>query len=171
MPPEPHLKAEDLCSRCGLCCNGVLFADVELKKDDPKRLAKSGLSLMHKGRGLAFAQPCACFDGTLCRIYEERPAHCRAFECGVLQRTQVGRLSTAAALSLIERARSKAEAVRVLVRSSGNRDEHLPLSSRYAAVLSQPIDLQAGIAVQRRRSKLAVAMEELMTLLQRDFLS
>src|ERR1035441_3049702 len=40
-----------LCPKCGLCCNGVLFADVELRKgDDVQRLAELGLSLEKKGR-------------------------------------------------------------------------------------------------------------------------
>ena len=76
-----------LCPNCGLCCNGVLFADVELRKgDDVQRLAELGLSLEKTGRQQAFAQPCACFDGELCRIYTGRPKRCRTFECSLLKR-------------------------------------------------------------------------------------
>ena len=54
-----------LCPNCGLCCDSTLFADVELRAgDDAKRLKQLGLTLVKKGRTkLAFAQPCACFDG------------------------------------------------------------------------------------------------------------
>ena len=61
---------DQLCIKCGLCCNGVLFADVELRKGDKaEQLAELGLSLKEKGQRRAFVQPCACFDGKLCRIY------------------------------------------------------------------------------------------------------
>ena len=70
-----------LCPNCGLCCNGVLFADVELRAgDDAKRLKDLGMTLEKKGQGkVAFAQPCACFDGKLCGIYADRPKRCRTF--------------------------------------------------------------------------------------------
>ena len=62
---SPADFVSQLCPKCGLCCNGVLFADVELRKgDDAQRLAELGLSLEKKGRQQAFAQPCACFDGS-----------------------------------------------------------------------------------------------------------
>ena len=43
---SPNNSVEKLCPNCGLCCNGVLFADVELRVgDDAKRLQKLGLTL------------------------------------------------------------------------------------------------------------------------------
>ncbi len=49
---KPTDAVSQLCPNCGLCCNGVLFADVELRKgDDAKRLMKLGLSLERKGQG------------------------------------------------------------------------------------------------------------------------
>src|SRR5208337_5052378 len=78
---------DQLCPKCGLCCNGALFADVRLQKnDDSRRLTELGLSVKSKADRPVFPQPCSCFVGTLCRIYAERPGHCRAFECGLLKR-------------------------------------------------------------------------------------
>ena len=86
---SPAVAVSQLCPKCGLCCNGVLFADVELQKgDDAKRLAEIGLLLGKKGGQKAFTQPCGCFDGTFCRIYDDRPKRCRTFECGLLKRVQ-----------------------------------------------------------------------------------
>ncbi len=97
-----------LCPNCGLCCNGVLFADVELRAgDDAEQLKKLGLTLEKKGQGkLAFAQPCACFDGKLCGIYAERPKRCRTFECGLLKRVQTDELKADAALKIISKAKT-----------------------------------------------------------------
>src|SRR5689334_21247366 len=125
-----------LCPNCGLCCNGVLFADVELQKgDDARRLTELGLSLKKKGRKRAFAQPCACFDGTLCRIYPDRPAYCRAFECGLLKAVQAGERETKAALTTIAGAKRRVDKVHRILRWFGQNDEPMALMERYSRVM------------------------------------
>src|ERR1035441_8546815 len=96
-------SVDQLCPNCGLCCDSTLFADVELRAgDDPQRLAKLGLTIEKKGKNkLAFAQPCACFDGKLCGIYHDRPKRCRLFECGLLKRVDAGEMTPGAALKKI----------------------------------------------------------------------
>ena len=161
---------EQLCPKCGLCCNGVLFADVELRKgDDAQRLVELGLSLIKKGRQQAFAQPCACFDGTLCRIYTDRPKRCRTFECGLLKRVEANEMTPNAALKKISAAKNQAEKVRGLLRSLGQRDEKIALTHRYAAAMSAPINLAEETNAERY-GELMLAVNDLMTRLQRDFL-
>jgi uncharacterized protein len=160
-----------LCPNCGLCCNGVLFADVELRAgDDAGRLAELGLSLTKKGSKLAFAQPCACFDGKLCAIYTGRPKRCRTFECGLLKRVHAGALDTDAALNTIDKTKRQAEKVRVLLRQLGQNEEGLAMTKRYAHVMSAPIDLSDHESNTERRGELMLAVDELMRRLQRDFL-
>jgi Fe-S-cluster containining protein len=160
-----------LCPKCGLCCNGVLFADVELRKgDDAQRLAELGLSLVKKGCKPAFAQPCACFDGTLCRIYSERPAYCRAFECGLLKGVQAGELEAKTALKTIAEAKRRVEKVRCLLQRLGQNDEQLALIKRYAQVMREPIDLSGTEDSAELRGELMLAVNDLMPALQRDFL-
>ena len=162
---------EQLCPNCGLCCNGVLFADVELRKgDDVQRLAELGLLLVKKGRQQAFAQPCACFDGKLCRIYSERPAYCRAFECGLLKRAQAGEMGVDAALKTIAEAQRLAEKVRGQLRRFGQSDEQLALNRRYAQVMREPIDLSGPEDAAELRGELMLAVNDLMQMLRQDFL-
>lgn len=162
---------DQLCPNCGLCCNGVLFADVELRGgDDAGRLAKLGLSLTKKGRQLAFAQPCTCFDGKLCTIYADRPKRCRTFECGLLKRVQDGRLVADAALKTIKHTKRQAEKVRGLLCQLGQKDERLAMTKRYAEVMSAPMDLSDHETDTERRGELMLAVDELMRQLQRDFL-
>src|SRR5476649_1726528 len=117
---------EQLCLNCGLCCNGVLFANVELRAgDDAGRLAGLGLSLIKKGGKLAFAQPCACFDGKFCGIYPERPKRCRTFECGLLKKIGTDELNATVALKKISEAKILVKKVRGLLRSLGQNDERL----------------------------------------------
>jgi len=162
---------DQLCPKCGLCCNGVLFADVELRKgDDVQRLAELGLSLEKKGRHRAFAQPCACFDGTLCQIYNERPKRCRTFECGLLKRVQAGELGADAALETIAQAKHQVKKVCELLRCTGSDDERLALSKRYGRAMSEPVDLSGGKASAGLPGKLMTTYRDLMQVLQPDFL-
>ena len=162
---------EQLCPNCGLCCDSTLFADVELRAgDDALRLKKLGLTITNKTpTKLAFAQPCACFDGKLCRIYADRPSCCRKFDCGLLKRVESGEMAPGAALKNISEAKRKAEQVRELLRSLDQRDEQMALTHRYAEAISQPIDL-ADETNAERHGELMLAVNDLMTRLQRDFL-
>jgi Fe-S-cluster containining protein len=160
-----------LCPKCGLCCNGVFFADVELRKgDDSQRLAELGLSLENKGCKKAFVQPCACFDGTLCRIYAERPKRCRTFECGLLKRVQAGKLGADAALKTIARAKRQVGKVCKLLRCADTDAERLALSQRYGRAMSGPVDLSAGKASAGLPGKLMTSYRDLMLMLYADFL-
>lgn len=162
---------EQLCPNCGLCCDSTLFADVELRAgDDATRLKKLGLRLQPKTRTkLAFSQPCACFDGKLCKIYADRPKRCGLFECGLLKRVEAGGMTPKAALKKISAAKKQAEAVRELLRSLGQRDERMALTHRYTAVMSAPMDFSKPEETERR-GELMLAVNGLMQTLQRDFL-
>jgi Fe-S-cluster containining protein len=174
--PKPLDSAEtnrivgELCSACALCCNGVLFGDVELQEgDDPATLQQAGLELRRKGKKKCFAQPCSCLEGNLCGIYSDRPNRCRTFECRLLQRALAGEVSIPEALPLIHRARSQVKKIVELLRQLKQADEHLPLSRRYARVMAAPIDLAADDHAVELRSELMLAVGKLSDLLARDF--
>jgi Fe-S-cluster containining protein len=123
-----------LCLTCGLCCNGVLFRDVRLQpRDDAARLRRltPGLGL----RAGKFPQPCAalCADNR-CAHYAERPQHCRAFECALLQSVQRGDTTEATARRHVRDARTRAERVVKLLRALGDTEESLPLARRVEAM-------------------------------------
>ena len=152
---------DQLCPNCGLCCNGVLFADVELRTgDDVQRLAELGLSLEKKDRHQAFAQPCACFDGALCRIYADRPKRCQTFECGLLKRVQVGELGAGTALKTIAHAELQVEKVCKLLRGTGSDNGRLAFSQRYERAMSEPVDLAGGKASAGLPGKLMAAYHD-----------
>jgi len=166
-----HDFVAQLCPHCGLCCNGVLFADVKLQGgDDAGRLTGLGLPIKKKTGRPAFPQPCACFDGRLCRIYANRPKQCRAFECGLLKRVQAGELDAETALRKIAAARQLAERVRELLRRLGDRSETLALTRRYARVMRAPVDLAGPEGLVSGRGELMLAVNDMMNALRRDFL-
>jgi hypothetical protein len=166
------LKASRLCASCGLCCNGVLFADVKLgSKDAVTVLADHGLPIRRRGGRCAFDQPCVALqvDGH-CGVYADRPGMCRAFECGVLQQMLTGQVSETEALHVIGQAQKLARKVGGLLERSGNLDIHRPLARRYQAVMRQPIDLAAGDEAGDLRGELMLAVHALMELLHQRFL-
>lgn len=170
--PKPEAEAvAKLCPACGMCCNGVLFADVELQRgDNTARLQTLGVKLFTKGGKRRFGQPCTCLDGNLCRIYPDRPERCRSFNCRLLQRVQTGELTGEVAQESIAAARRASGAVRRLVQRLGDVDETAPLSHRYSRIMAQPIDFGGDVAVIKCRSELMLAADMLAKVLDRDFL-
>jgi len=160
-----------LCPKCGLCCNGVIFGDVELQRGDrPHLYSQAGLELVPKGRKTAFAQPCACLVRGLCRIYANRPARCADFDCTLLKRVQAKKTTVFAALRKIDVATKQAAAVKKLVRQLGDHAESQPLNQRYAAIMEQPIDMTARKTDIKSRGRLMLAVSRLAKTLDRDFL-
>lgn len=140
--------SNELCLECGLCCNGVIFADVRLEPgDDAGRLRSLGLPVISTNSGLrsdaggrnrkskinpsGFQQPCAALGGCRCRIYADRPKYCREFECLLLKNVEAGLLETAAARRVIRTTLRRAEEVKRLLRKLGDADEQSALSLRF----------------------------------------
>ncbi|HUR47603.1 MAG TPA: YkgJ family cysteine cluster protein [Candidatus Saccharimonadales bacterium] len=172
----PKLNPADaistLCPACGMCCNGVLFADVKvLAGDDLKKLSRLGLRLEQHGSKMRFTQPCPAFDGKLCRIYKERPSRCAAFECRQLKDVQAGKQSVEAALDVIRMMRRQAEKVAALIVQLGNADATASLSHRYEIVMSEPWDLSADRKLLKCRNDLPKAMGELIRIAEESFLT
>lgn len=176
---------EDLCLSCGLCCNGVIFADVKLQAaDSPARLKLLGMRLTPPAHNLSsaqpgpelfaadlprFLQPCCALEGCRCRIYSERPQHCRQFECLLLQSVRSGRISKPLALKTVDTARQRTDAVLRLLRQLQDRDEHLPLRTRCRRTARR---LEATLCSPEAASlygQLTLAMHELNLLLSESF--
>ena len=165
--------AERLCLACGLCCNGVIFADVRLQTgDEPERLRLLGLPLVTvrkpgaPGAGvrnpkLKFHQPCAAFDGCRCRIYADRPRYCREFECGLLKKVSAGRLQPGAALRVIRSARQQVDAALVLLRQLGDADEDLPLATRFRRTARRLTNQGLDRTTADRYGRLTLAIHDL----------
>ncbi len=142
---------DTLCTNCGLCCDGTLFADVELVgQAEVARLEIMGMDIENESRSLGLlSQPCPALRGTRCGIYAHRPACCRVFECHLLQNAQSGEVSVQRATELIADARDQIRQVRSLLDRLGNRDEDLPIKERCAETLASEEDTRPE-AIQDR---------------------
>ena len=129
---------DTLCTSCGLCCDGTLFADVELAgRAEVARIEIMGMAIEDEGRSSGLlSQPCAALRGTRCGIYSHRPKCCRVFECHLLQNAQRGAITVERALAQIADARGQIRHVRALLERLQNRDEDLPIKERCAETLA-----------------------------------
>src|SRR5262245_60924474 len=121
---KPNLT-NALCLRCGLCCDGSLFADVELATRETTTLEVLGLEIedADAGEPALLLQPCAAFKRKRCSIYPHRPNCCRTFECRLLKQAESGAISIDRAKEKITNALKEIGRVKLLLAQLGQRDE------------------------------------------------
>jgi Fe-S-cluster containining protein len=166
---KPSLT-DTLCTRCGLCCDGSLFADVELVgQAEATPLEIMGLEIEDDGAGReVLSQPCAALRGRRCGIYAHRPQCCRRFECRLLQDVRHGKVSIERAAAQIAEVRTQTRQVREMLAQLGQRDVHLSLKERCAEALAGQAD--APRAVTRVRAELESAMSAVERSIGKTFL-
>jgi Fe-S-cluster containining protein len=153
---------DTLCLQCGLCCNGVLFADVRPEPGDS--------SPLFAGRSRV-SQPCPAFNsGTCaCTIYSERPVRCRKFECRQLLGVRRGDIASDVALKRIRATRKLVAKVEGLLGELKHNDTRIPLSRRFQRC--QRAAEAGGLTTDHldTLAELQLAVHELNLLLARDF--
>lgn len=142
LPPNSEI-IDKLCLKCGLCCDGSLFKDVELQVgDDADRLKERGLRLRQARRSQSgrpatprFAQPCrALGKDCRCEVYDIRPGHCRAFECLLFGDVAAGRLKIGSAQRIVGKARKLTAEVDRLLNDLGDSTHDKPIQQRFRKV-------------------------------------
>ena len=169
---KPSLT-DALCTQCGLCCDGSLFADVELANgDEASALEVMGLEIedADEDDGGLLVQPCGALKGRRCSIYPHRPDCCRTFKCRLLQEAERGMVGVERAKEKIAQALRRIERVKELVVQLGTGDERLPLMEHCAEALALSEAAAAGPAVKRKRAELQSAVASVERLLQATFL-
>jgi Fe-S-cluster containining protein len=128
-------RTENLCTSCGLCCDGSLFAEVELRNQrESFNLESFGLEIEEGDDGELLMQPCGALKGTRCTIYRHRPNCCRTFECRLLRDVNEGKRNLSEAHEIIRETRQMvAHIARSLPLKNGQPP--LPLKERYFAAL------------------------------------
>lgn len=151
---------DTLCTQCGLCCDGTLFGDVELRgRREAIRLAALGLDVDSDDADVELlALPCAGLRGTRCGVYAHRPQCCRTFECRLLQQAQRGEVTAVDALSRIRAAKAQVTRVRTLLAGLEPRGGvSLPLAERVANALEGAPGGPLAASRQRRTLERAMA--------------
>jgi len=161
-----------LCTRCGLCCDGSLFADVELAG----LWEGAGLEVMgleteeDDADGCLLLQPCGGLRGRRCGIYAQRPECCRTFECHLLREVRRGALSLAQAGEQIAETLKKVKRVRQISVALGQRDGQLPVKEQGLEALALADETESNAAFDRLRARLEGGMFTLEEMIQTWFL-
>ncbi len=152
-----------LCLQCGMCCNGVLFADVRPEPGDPSPLFTGGR--------LRVSQPCPAFNAATCAcaIYPERPVRCRKFECRQLLGVRKGTTTMEKALRQIREARRLAAEVEKLLTELGFNNKRLPFSRRFQRCQRAAENGKLPQAQFERLADLQLAVHQLTGLLAKEF--
>ena len=160
---------DTLCTRCGICCDGSLFADVELSsRKEATRLEILGLVVEDDDAdGSLLSQPCTALHGTRCTIYAHRPRCCRTFECRLLQDVRHGAVGVEQAAASIADALEQMGRVKTLLIQLGHHSTRLPLKERCAEALGRNASLDPR--VNQKRAELESAMAAVETLLRKTF--
>jgi uncharacterized protein len=169
---KPSLT-DKLCTRCGLCCDGSLFADVELASaDEATELEVMGLEIedADEDDGGLLLQPCGALKGNRCRIYPYRPDCCRTFECRLLQEVRRGVVVVERASEKIVEALKRIESVKELADQLGTSNEPLPLKERCAEALALSEAAAAYPEMNRKRAELEATLTSLERLIRARFL-
>ena len=82
--------ASELCTRCGMCCDGTLFASVALDENEKSRLGRELLP-----------QRCVFLNGGCCQIYAQHPSRCQVFQCQLLEGRHASKVSHQNALQIV----------------------------------------------------------------------
>jgi uncharacterized protein len=147
----------DLCSGCGLCCDGSLFQAVSIAPGEMHRMRALNLPVRAEGPKLQLLQPCPAHRMSSCGIYKDRPARCAQFRCDLLEALEAGTVPLDEAVRCAGATR---RAVNRLSASVGPRSEALftaaariaegPDTPRRADVL---LDLGVAVVLVRRHIK------------------
>jgi Fe-S-cluster containining protein len=168
---KPSLT-DTLCTCCGLCCDGSLFADVELVSgDEASALEVMGLEIEDADgdEGGLLVQPCGALKGRRCCIYRHRPDCCRTFACRLLQEVKRGAVEIEQAKQKIAEARLRIERVKELIVQLGLGEECLPLQELCVEALALS-EATVNPGVERKRAELQAAMTSAERLIQATFL-
>jgi uncharacterized protein len=91
-------SSKDLCSSCGMCCDGTLFPYFRINNDERELFSTREISGIRN-----VPQPCEHFIGCSgCKIYQNRPNTCSEYKCPVLKGFEGGKLSYETALEYID---------------------------------------------------------------------
>lgn len=98
-------QISEICTACGMCCDGTLFHQANIRHDDDKAVAETlGLTTDQKNDRRFFRLPCHHFSWH-CTIYEQqRPHICGAYFCDPIIKTKRQQMPLSEASAMITRA-------------------------------------------------------------------
>ncbi len=77
-------NSENICIKCGFCCDGTMFNYAIITENEPLETGYSFETSLNKQR--SFRLPCKYLQDKVCSIYNQRPyTVCESFRCKLLR--------------------------------------------------------------------------------------
>ncbi len=111
-------NSPDLCTKCGVCCNGSFFDLAGIHPSDLNEETRK-LDIVVTGDKLQIKLPCRAHINNRCTIYEQRPWVCRAYECKLLKECKQGKVEEREAIEVINTLKSALEELDEILEKAG----------------------------------------------------
>jgi len=95
----------ELCLACGLCCNGALHVNVNVRPEHLRVVRTLGLMVEKTDRGFEFRLPCPLYQKDRCSAHPHHPPTCQAYRCALLQKHEEGDVTLQDSLAIVRTAR------------------------------------------------------------------
>ena len=124
--------AEDLCTNCGLCCNGTVFKCAMIEQDeDTGALKAMGARFTVENQQIELVLPCVAHIDGRCSVYPHRFKICESFRCKLLQDYLRGKVSRDRALEVVGETSLHTNRVEELIRKTYDEGESETLLELY----------------------------------------
>jgi hypothetical protein len=101
----------ELCTACGLCCDGSLFRFLPVDEAERGTYERLALPVVTQSGRPAMPLPCRRLQGRACTVYAERPGGCRAYVCRLGDELSRGAVSGERALAVVREAQRRIAAL------------------------------------------------------------
>jgi Fe-S-cluster containining protein len=158
-----------LCLACGLCCNGVLYSQVNVEPEHVPLVSTLGLTVEEfDDHSVGFRQPCVLYQQNRCSAYPHHPPACKAYRCALLRKYEAGDATLDDGLAIVNQ-------VKELLK--GDDDDRHPTGDcsrdSLRRELAQSWDSERGLlgsgALREANAALVLRAATLDVLLQRHF--
>lgn len=152
---EVERELTTLCTTCGVCCNGVMFAYVEVGEHELRPETRARLHVLQEER--RFILPCRGHAPSGCQVYDDRPQICRGYTCSLYEEHKASPVELDRKLRRVARIKELVASIRARRRSSHH--EWLPRAIAEMLAVGKPSDVEP---------ELLLDIAELAMRLQRD---
>jgi Fe-S-cluster containining protein len=106
------MTLSELCTACGLCCDGSLFRFVPADPAEADLYARLKLPVVQQSGRSAMPLPCHRLSERCCTVYTERPSGCRAYVCRLGDQLARGEVQGSEALAVVREAQRRIAALK-----------------------------------------------------------
>ena len=166
---EDNLSS-NLCTSCGLCCDGTLYKRAPLVPEDDREALEENATEVVVWEGEDYlALPCPANDCGVCQMYSIRPTVCRSYKCKLLKRALENKISWKASLDIVHTTRLYKEKLDSRINEYHKAEHRTSLSERFHDFIDSHKDTEQSSAFKQKYKKIMAEYVALNLMLDRHF--